>query len=239
MRRSRGRPPRRDTQRVASPAGWDWAPYTTTYLEDTWFFSKGLWKSVYLATSTSGVFVTHVTPQIAYARPRRRYSNSSFERPPPEHSQTLKNDRKRVFVSSSSRRRRYAGAYPVEPLANANHGGFDVAVRVHLDADRAVENVNVEVSGAWASQSTSKTLNVDAGASMVSLDLPKADAVDLWWPNGLGEQPTYVRRADIPQTAVAATSRPRRAFFCGDKFWRHDGRDVDIPWRPARPAGTA
>jgi len=55
---------------MACTGGWDWAPYTNTFATDgtTHTFSKGLWKSVYVA-STAGAAeaaITHVVPQITY-----------------------------------------------------------------------------------------------------------------------------------------------------------------------------
>ena len=50
---------------MACSGGWDWAPYSRTFLNGSHTFSKGIWKEVYLATS-SGVVVDHVSPSIAY-----------------------------------------------------------------------------------------------------------------------------------------------------------------------------
>ena len=51
----------------ACTGGWDWAPYSHSYLDGAHTFSKGLWKSVYLATvSPASAAITHMVPQIFY-----------------------------------------------------------------------------------------------------------------------------------------------------------------------------
>ena len=51
----------------ACTGGWDWAPYSHTYLDGAHTFTKGIWKSVYLAaTAREGAAITHVVPQIFY-----------------------------------------------------------------------------------------------------------------------------------------------------------------------------
>ena len=51
--------------------GWDWAPYTHTFLDGAHTFSKGVWKDVYLvASAPAAAAITYVVPQIFYqARP--------------------------------------------------------------------------------------------------------------------------------------------------------------------------
>ena len=56
-----------DGRFTACTGGWDWAPYSHTYLDGAHTFSKGLWKSVYLASSAPrSALITHVVPQIVY-----------------------------------------------------------------------------------------------------------------------------------------------------------------------------
>ena len=50
---------------MACTGGWDWAPYTYTTQEGALTFSKGLWKSVYLAT-VGGAAITHLVPHVFY-----------------------------------------------------------------------------------------------------------------------------------------------------------------------------
>ena len=49
---------------AACSGGWDWAPYIST--KQGRAFTRGAWKSVYVAESGSGVFVTHLVPRITY-----------------------------------------------------------------------------------------------------------------------------------------------------------------------------
>jgi hypothetical protein len=50
----------------AGTGGWDWAPYSTTSQDGINTFSKGIWKSVYVA-EVVGAAIMHVVPQIKYA----------------------------------------------------------------------------------------------------------------------------------------------------------------------------
>jgi beta-galactosidase/beta-glucuronidase len=54
-----------DGRWMACTGGWDWAPYTTTKQQGVQTFSKGIWRSVYLA-EISTVGIEHVVPQITY-----------------------------------------------------------------------------------------------------------------------------------------------------------------------------
>ena len=57
---------------MACSGGWDWAPYSYTYRNDSYagrtqIFSKGIWKSVYITEVPAGTAViTHVTPHTHY-----------------------------------------------------------------------------------------------------------------------------------------------------------------------------
>lgn len=59
-----------DGRFMACTGGWDWAPYTYTYESTpnshTHTFTKGIWKSVYLAYLGNGPAISHVTPQVFY-----------------------------------------------------------------------------------------------------------------------------------------------------------------------------
>ena len=48
----------------------------------------------------------------------------------------------------------------------------------------------------------------------------------------------YFRRVDIPRTG-RGDAAAETWIFRGDRSRRHRGRDVDIPWRPARASGTS
>merc|ERR1719434_206986 len=57
-----------DGRWMSCTGGWDWAPYTNTAQDGIPTFSKGIWKSVYLAQIASvAAAITHVVPQIKYA----------------------------------------------------------------------------------------------------------------------------------------------------------------------------
>ena len=86
----------------------------------------------------------------------------------------------------------YQGAYPVAPLADGAHAGFDVEVRVHLWAGAGGANGTLTAGGAWGCSSVTAGVRVPPGDSNVTLSLAaSADQIKLWWPNGAGAQPLY------------------------------------------------
>jgi len=55
----------------------------------------------------------------------------------------------------------YQGDYPVGPLAEHTHGGFEVRVRVHLHASTTGTKGTVTVKGAWGTgQSASQEVTL-------------------------------------------------------------------------------
>eukprot|EP01050_Picozoa_sp_SAG11_P009946 SAG11_NODE_972_length_6340_cov_3.043423_7_plen_340_part_00 len=50
---------------MSCTGGWDWAPYTNTHQDGIPTMTKGIWKSVYMATVSTAA-ITHVNPQIKY-----------------------------------------------------------------------------------------------------------------------------------------------------------------------------
>lgn len=55
---------------MACSGGWDWAPYSDTTQEGSRTFSKGIWKSVYVASvNQGGAFIEHVVPHTFYKGP--------------------------------------------------------------------------------------------------------------------------------------------------------------------------
>ena len=140
-----------DGRFTACTGGWDWAPYSHSYLDGAHTFSKGLWKSVYLATAAPATAtIAHIVPQIFYR-----------------------------------------GAYPVTRLQDGAHGGFRVAVRVHLSAAAATVGV-VSLTTAWGAAGEPKSIAIPAGESRVTMETEaNASAIQLWWPSGLGAQPRY------------------------------------------------
>jgi len=64
---------------AACSGGWDWAPYVSQ--DQGRAFTRGPWKSVYVAESLSGVFVTHVVPRITYrgAYPTEPLADGDFD----------------------------------------------------------------------------------------------------------------------------------------------------------------
>ena len=125
-----------DGRFMACSGGWDWAPYSHTFLEGAHTFSKGLWKDAYVALS-SGVVVTAVVPQI-----------------------------------------RYKGPYAVAPLQDGDHGGFSVAVNVHVSADRP-RTLRLALDTDWGA-TTQASVQVPAGDATLSLAVDADDVTGGW-----------------------------------------------------------
>lgn len=84
----------------------------------------------------------------------------------------------------------YAGSYPTAPLTDASAGPWNVVARVHLLAP-APASGTVQVRGAWGGLASSPASLVAGNNTVeVTLSVP-AGAVNLWWPNGLGQQARY------------------------------------------------
>ena len=94
-----------------------------------------------------------------------------------------------VFVTHVVPQITYAGAYPTEPLTDGV-ADFDVAVRLHLVSDRPAETF-ITVTDNWSADVRTATVAIAPGATAIVLRLPRARAVALWRPNGLGPRAFY------------------------------------------------
>lgn len=65
--------------------------------------------------------------------------------------------------------------------------GIDLTVRVGIDAPSAGE---YELTASVADGKSTETVDLDAGKQEIELTLGVED-IDLWWPNGYGDQPLY------------------------------------------------
>lgn len=87
----------------------------------------------------------------------------------------------------------FLGSHATAPLADGNHGGFQVKVRVHLFGGPHGATSNLVAKGSWGAEASSPTLTVAEGderAVEVTLNAT-ASQVKLWWPVGYGGQPLY------------------------------------------------
>ena len=83
----------------------------------------------------------------------------------------------------------YKGDYPVEPMTDDSHEGFEVHLTLDLSAPADVpEGATVNASALFGSVVQTKAL--PAGKSKWKLVLPAA-RVRLWWPAGMGDQAMY------------------------------------------------
>ncbi|CAE8627680.1 unnamed protein product [Polarella glacialis] len=99
----------------------------------------------------------------------------------------------------------YNGPYPTTALKDREHGGFDVAVTVHLWAADAISG-NVELEGAWGAKK-SVSVKLNEGDNSVKLNISaSAEDIQLWWPSGLGEQHTYAVQVRFMPSGVDASA---------------------------------
>jgi len=89
----------------------------------------------------------------------------------------------------------YKGAYPVTPLIDGQHAGFDVHVRVHMYAPSETSGT-LTVTGSWMSSedtaTTTQSVDLPAGESSINVTLAaSSDQIKLWWIHGMGEQHLY------------------------------------------------
>jgi len=84
----------------------------------------------------------------------------------------------------------YTGAYPTEPLTTTTAAPFHVNVTLHTWAAKAT-TAQLTASGTWSSShQVASTVTIPAGEATVSIAM-MAKGVELWWPNGFGQQPLY------------------------------------------------
>jgi beta-mannosidase len=85
----------------------------------------------------------------------------------------------------------YSGGYPTAPLTDATAAPFDVSARVHLTSPGPFSGT-LTVTGSWASGAPVVVdVSGAGGDAAVTVTLPAAARVSLWWPAGLGGQPLY------------------------------------------------
>jgi beta-mannosidase len=86
----------------------------------------------------------------------------------------------------------YTGVYPSVPLSDGAAQPFNVSVTLHLDSLVAF-TANITIGCDWSVTTpfVSRTLPIAAGVSRVTLTLPSANHVKLWWPLDLGLQTRY------------------------------------------------
>jgi beta-galactosidase/beta-glucuronidase len=113
----------------------------------------------------------------------------------------------------------YAGEYPVTPLTDTTHGGFDVSVRVHTWAAKPTKG-SLTITGGWGGAPVTQQVSVAAGNTSTTVKLPTAKNVKLWWPAGHGAQPLYNLSVvftpsgqQAETAAAAAVSAERRVGF--------------------------
>ena len=110
----------------------------------------------------------------------------------------------------------YKGEYPLSPLRDGEHSGFDVEATVHLLGGAVDAEGTVTVVGDWGGSASSPRITIpalsgstsQAGINVtVKLEVP-AHAVKLWWPVGVpyGGQHLYSVKASFSPSSSASSS---------------------------------
>jgi hypothetical protein len=112
----------------------------------------------------------------------------------------------------------YHGPYPREPLVHGPQGDFTIVMDVHLEFAKSssssspsfVPSLVVESSD-FGTQVIPVTPPTESNMTIVKVSMvaPK-ESVQLWWPNGMGEQPLYDIHVGILTNATNATLRIRK-----------------------------
>ena len=85
----------------------------------------------------------------------------------------------------------YLGEYPMTPLTDESHAGFELRLRLHLEATTALPG-GCTVNASASFGSVQKTLGaISEGDSNVTLVLKAPRGVRLWWPRRMGAQALY------------------------------------------------
>ena len=174
---------------MSCTGGWDWAPYTHTYQRGARIFSKGIWKSVYLAIDQpGGVAITHVVPQLSYCGeyPTERLVDG-------EHAGFAVGVRVHLDAARAAK-----GTLTLSPgWAVAGLKAGEVAVRAQLDLPAGESNV---------------TLSVPADAKAVKLWWAAGMGAQPLYNLTVSFQPTTSVEA-VESAAVSATRRVGFRYF--------------------------
>eukprot|EP01046_Picozoa_sp_COSAG06_P013430 COSAG06_NODE_813_length_12161_cov_3.785193_6_plen_129_part_00 len=102
----------------------------------------------------------------------------------------------------------YHGAWPVEPLpdplpAADGEAYFTVNTTVHFWSAAPVSGT-LTVTGEWGASAKAQC-SLPAGSGSCVVPTLQAKGVELWWPNGLGNQRLYNATASFAPNTAAST----------------------------------
>ena len=144
--------------------GYDWAPWSTT-----WKVSPSV-----QATIPSGWFGGGAQATFSFGIWKSVYITTV----------------RTVAITTVGVETFYKGEYPVEPMTDDNHGGFELHLTLDLSTPAGVPaGATVNASAPFGSV-VQTTQALPAGNSKWRIVLP-APRVRLWWPAGMGEQAMY------------------------------------------------
>lgn len=104
--------------------------------------------------------------------------------------------------------------YPLVPLNDNTHDGFDIKIRNHFYVPSTITTMNITglltVTGNWSSTDNNNTVTVPITLfpgidNNVTVWLHASTGTQLWWPNELGEQNMYNVTVIFTPTPSSAT----------------------------------
>eukprot|EP00659_Diplonema_papillatum_P007975 gene7975-12244_t len=119
-----------DGRFMACTGGWDWAPYSTVYLDGAATLSYGIWKSVYVVES-GPVMITHVNPQIMFLG---------------DYPVTPLQDGDHAGFSLAVRVHTYCPSAVTAKITLTSEWGGSVTVQANLPKDNTTHYVNTTVN---------------------------------------------------------------------------------------------